>query len=238
MMTSKKTYLLLFSFITLIGCGNSQSKKSDTDFKNYFFQPNWFEVPKVYRYEFSSKYNDEKYNAYRYFEKIDNNQLKMTVYDKDFNQTLIIVYEYLPDKVILKKVTTVETWNNNKHVEEKLPDNVVFDYHKMNEDFGFTHTSRIKGYSDVTRYVTRNIKKTERREFNEAEVNVAIADGKTDIEIKTSTDDIKLHNDDVLIYAENIGVIYQESKSQNNKVVANLTRILTLDEFENMKNAR
>ena len=237
-MPLKKIYLLLIYFIALIGCGNSLSEKSEKDFKNYFFQPDWFEQPKIYEYEFNHTAIGVKNIVYRYFEKIGNNKLKFIIYDKDFNQTVIIIYEYLPDKVIFNKITSVETWNNNNLVPEKLTDNVVFDYRKMNEDFGFTHTSRVKGYSDVTKYVTRSIKKTEQRKFNGKKVNVAIADGETDIDIKTSTEDIKLHNDEVLIYAENIGVIYQESISPNNKVIANLTRILTLDEFENMKNAR
>jgi hypothetical protein len=237
-MTFNKIYLLLFCFTALIGCGNSQSEKTEKDFKNYFFQPEWYEQPKIYEYEFNSVAEGVKKTVYRYFEKIDDNHLKHIIYDQDFNQTVIIIYEYLSDKVIFNESITVETWNENRHVQEKFTDNVVFDYCKMNEDFGFTHTSRIKGYSDITKYVTRNIKKTGQREFNGKEVNVAIADGKTDIVVKTSDEDIKLHNDEVLIYAENIGVIYQESISPNNKVIVNLTRILTLDEFETKKNAR
>lgn len=45
-------------------------------------------------------------------------------------------------------------------------------------------------------------------------------------------------NKDKLIYAENIGVIYQESKSQYGEVKMDLTRIISKDEFEKIKNAR
>jgi hypothetical protein len=59
-MTFKKIYLLLFCFIALIGCGNSQSDNSKIDFKNYFFQPDWFGEPKIYEYEITSTAKSEK----------------------------------------------------------------------------------------------------------------------------------------------------------------------------------
>src|SRR5690606_14725960 len=118
--------------------------------------------------------------------------------------------------------------------------NVVFEYRKMNEDFGFTHTARIKNESNITKYVTRNLKEMEKREFEGKEVKVVIADGRTRIVIKNDKypEGLTLINKEKLIYAENIGVIYEESKNQYNHVVSKLTRILNEDEFNKMKNAR
>ena len=239
-MTVKKIYFLLICLITLIGCSNSQTEKTEKNFVNYFFQPDWFEQPKIYEFEFNSTTNEnsKKYFAYRYFERIDDKQLKCIIYDQDFNQIVIIVYEYLTDKVIIKEATTVETWNDNKHTKEKLTDNVVFDYHKMKVDFGFTHTSRMKDYPDVTKYVTRNIKKTDKRNFESKDVNVLIADGQTKIIVKTDSEDYEIINNEKLIYAENIGVIYQEVKNRSVETKAQLTRILSKEEFYKMKNAR
>lgn len=237
-MIHKKILFLTICFIGLIGCGNSQSDNSKIDFKNYFFQPDWFKEPKIYEYEITSTAKSEKYNAYRYFERISDNQLKHIIYDNDFNQLSIVIYEYLPDKTIIKEITTFETWNNNNPVQEKLTDNVVFDYNKLNEQFGFTHTSRFEGYSDLTKYVTRTLKKTEKRKFNGKDVDVVIADGNTKVIVKTDSEEITLHNDEVLIYADNIGVIYQDYKNQSVEVVTELTRILSKDEFDKMKNAR
>jgi len=235
-MIYKKILFLTFWLIALIGCGNTQTEKSDKNFKNYFFQPEWFKEPKIYEYETLNKANGEKSIVYRYFEKIDNKKLKVIIYDKDFNQSVIIIYEYLPDKVIINNITTVETWNENKLVMEKLTDNVVFDYKKMNKDFGFTHTTRSKNETGITKFVIRSLRKTDTQEFNDEEVNVVIASGRT--KIVFDRDNMTINSDEKLVYAENIGVIYQEFIIQNNKGVTNLSKILTKDEFEKMKNAR
>jgi hypothetical protein len=144
----------------------------------------------------------------------------------------------LTDKIIIKEITTFETWNNNNLVKEKLTDNVVFEYYKLNEQFGFTQTSRFEGYSDITKYVTRTLKKTEKRKFNGKDIDVVIADGNTKIMVRTESEDFTLYNDEVLIYADNIGVIHQEYKNKSVEVITELTRILTKGLFEKIKNAR
>jgi hypothetical protein len=237
-MIKKRNVFVLICFIALLGCGNSQNSNSNKDFKNYFFQPDWFEVPKIYEYEVSSTTNDSKYKMYRYFEKLDDNKLLHIIYDKDFNQTMIITYKYLKDKVVFEESITVEGWNNNNQVKERFTDKVVFDYSKMNENFGFTHTSRQEGYSDMIKYVTRNLRKTETREFNNKEVDVVVADGKTKVVVNTGSESIEIHNNEILVYANNIGVLYQEIRNENFEAKIKLTQILSEAEFENMKNAR
>ena len=74
-MTIKKFYLLLFYLITLVGCNNFQTDKSDKNFQNYFVKPDWFEKPKIYVYENKSIGDSEKYIVYRYYEKINDNKL-------------------------------------------------------------------------------------------------------------------------------------------------------------------
>ncbi len=237
-MTIKKFYLLLFYLITLVGCNNFQTDKSDKNFQNYFVKPDWFEKPKIYVYENKSIGDSEKYIVYRYYEKINDNKLKYIVYDKDFNQIQIIIYEYLEDKVIITELSTIETWNNNRKVNEKVIENVVFDYKNINKEFRCTHSSRFKGYPYVTKYATRKIKKFEKVKYDGNEINVLIVEGitkgvfKIDSKYKTST------NNEKYVFADNIGLIHLESKNPSSEIVEDLTSIISVEDFNKMKNER
>ena len=236
---TKKIHFALFCFVALIGCSNSQNDSSTNNFINYFFQPDWFDNVKIYEYEVTFK--DSTNFMYREFERIGQNKLKATIYDKDLNKTGIVTYEYLQDKIIISDLITVEYWNNNENTKETLTDNIVFKFDKMNYEFGFTHTTRTKNESNITKYVTRNLKKTTKRVFQGKDVDVVIADGKTKLVYKKNEkypEDMTLLSTEKLIYADNIGVIYQDIKNQYYEITTNLTRIISLEDFEEIKNAR
>lgn len=241
-MTAKKFYLLLLFIITLVGCNNSQTDKSNEIYKNYFFKPDWFEKPKIYVYESKSKDkvkgNNDKINVYRYYEKINDNKLKYIVYDNDFNQISIIIYEYLEDKVIVSELYTIETWNNNRKVNEKVIENVVFDYKNINKEFRITYKSRFKGYPNVTKYATRKIKKIEKGKYDGNEINVLIVDGKTIGDFIIKSRHMTSTNYEKFVYADKIGLIHSESKNSTIEIVEDLTSIISLEDFNKMKDKR
>jgi len=235
-----KLHLLNSFFLALfliIGCNNSSEGQNQNNFKKYFFQPDWFKETKVYEYEV--KVGNNKHYIYKQFEKTGNN-LKMTIYDKDLNKSAIVIYEYFPNKVLINETYTIENWNNDVVSKELIKDSTVFEYHRMNKEFGFSNTSRIEGESDVSEFVTRTLKRIGEFNFQGKKVNAVFATGQTKVVIKNSEKspgDIVITNFENLVYAENIGVIQIESKNQYVEAIINLTRIISLNEFEKLNNA-
>lgn len=232
----KKSIIILSVLsITLSSC-NSQKEKKDYNFKNYFFQPAWFNEAKVYEYEVIS--NGEKSLMYRGFEKISNKKLKSTIYDNNKLKTGINYYEYINDKVIISDIYTVETWNNNTETKEKVTNNVVFDFKHLNKEFSITQTFRIKDNPNITKKITRTLIEIGEQKFNNNSIKTVIAKGNAEVLIYKNEYypfDKTITGNEKIVYAENIGVIEEYTNFPNHESKTTLKRILSLKEFEKEK---
>lgn len=237
-MTFLKRIFLFLVLVSMVSCNSSKPEHlEELNLKNYFFHPSWFETAKIYEYEVIVN-DSSKHSLYKHFKCVDKNKLECIVYDRDFRMSSIETYEYLQDKVILNSLVTIGIWDNDLHYKEDIIDSVVFVYKNINNQFSSSYSSRTSK-SQYTKSINRSLKSIDSKIFNDKNIQVVLADGETKFEFKSKNlqGQTAIYKQNVT-YAENIGIIYEESKAQKVQLKSSLKNILSKSEFTIKKNER
>ncbi len=222
--------------LILIGCSNNQ--KHDNNIADYYFKPDWFEKPIVYEYLYKTK--DTSYFMYHEFKKINSNELEITITGEKLNVIAKKSYLYKDDGVYVKEYFTNMYWSNKGYLKEQVFEDKVFPYNFSTDNICVSNTIRLSDKMNSKRTTNLKFENFDQYKFNGKNITVARFSGVSEglIYGNEEYNDLFLKYDDVLLFGENIGIVYSISKNNDRINELTLKRRITIEEFEKIKNAR
>lgn len=224
--------------IALLFCScNSNSDFEGVDLKQYFFEVSDYETPKVLEYDFDSV--GVKSKSYYLINKSNDNEIKMTKFNKDFEETEYYTILFKPDGAYTIEASFVEDQHTKLITNVEIQQGLTFAYKDYKTKMKAENSFKLQLGDSIS------IKTKSSWEFNEIaekvingiKIKTIIANGSSKRIVTNSKNGAK---EDYRIkmeiwYSKGIGVTKLKMDTPFGTYIEDYLRTMTIDEFETMR---
>jgi hypothetical protein len=227
--------IYLFSSIILL---SSCSVNNNVDLKKYFWNISDYETPKVLVYSHDSVGTIS--TVYHLIKKISDNELSLTMLDKNFNETQYLTDLFKPDGVYLTDASFVEDIKTKLVTKSNIISGFIYSYTDFKRKMSIETSFDLQLKNDINiinkdSWVFEDIKD---KNINGKEINTIVSKGLTERTFtKKSTGEkhtlqINFEN----WYSKGIGITKTKQETPVGIITDTYVKTITIDEFNKMKN--
>lgn len=229
----------LFLSIILIALASCNPSKQNVDISEYYFEVKNFESPKVYQYK--SVYNGIESKLYSKYTKIKKDELLLEQFNDSFimtNRTILIYTS--------KGIKYIECWTSNQEgsinlYRQSIIDSLVFPFNLKNNPVVFKTEGSPNSNTNITYTLRNNLTEPRDTVINNQNFKILYSYAERLWIVKSlmppfSSQKIKVN--DLAIYQKGSGLIVIISFKETKEFFRmEFDKILTIEEFESLKNA-
>ena len=235
--TRMRLALLIIGFATLVSCN---SEKNVIDISNFYYKLSDFETPKVFQF----KVVDEGKQMFTYSKqvKLNDTDLLIEQYNDSLNLIYKAIYAFCADGIKYKDVWLPNKRNNGNLDKMDIIDSLVFSFDLKKSSFENKKVVNLPEDVKLTEIITHSLSIPRDTLINGHRTRVLYSNViRKQILAFTKLPLISKEkvSKDRVVYVENKGLICTISEKENGGICTReFTKIISVEEFENLYNAR
>lgn len=227
---------LFIILVVLVSCNHS---KQNVDISEYYFEIKNFESPRVYQYK--SVYYGIESNLYSKYTKIKKDELLLEQFNDSFLLTNRTILKYTSKGIKYSECWTSDQNSNLNLYRQSIIDSLVFPLNLKNNPLVFKTESSPNSNTNITYTLRNNLTAPRDTIINNHTFKILYGYAYRLWTVKSLIppfSEQKIKVKDLVIYQKGTGLTVLRSFKENKEFFRmKLDRILTIEEFESLKNA-